>query len=135
MRCAGLLDSYADVSTDELSRRWQQWRLAQKTLTEARDAQDSLQRERERLAWQITEVDKLAPGADEWDELNSSHTRLANAQTLLEAALGTIEALEGEDRGATSALSQGLNLLEAQEGVEPAFREIAQVLASSLAQA
>jgi hypothetical protein len=47
---------------------------------EARDAQDSLQRERERLAWQIGEVDKLAPGADEWDELNAQHGRLSNAQ-------------------------------------------------------
>src|SRR3954451_18791069 len=100
MRCAGLLDSYADVSTDELSRRWQQWRLAQRTLADARAAQDSLQRERERLAWQIGEVDKLAPGADEWDELNTSHGRLANAQALLEAAQGAIDALEGEEAGA-----------------------------------
>jgi DNA repair protein RecN (Recombination protein N) len=51
-------------------------RQAQKALADARNAQDTLQRERERLAWQIGEVDKLAPGADEWDELNTSHSRL-----------------------------------------------------------
>ncbi|AMO22752.1 DNA repair protein RecN [Ramlibacter solisilvae] len=131
----GLLDAYAGVDTQPMLKAWQRWRDAQKTLAEARAAQDSLQRERERLAWQIGEVDKLAPGADEWDELNASHTRLANAQSLLEAAQGAIETLEGDDHGATRALSQGMNLLQAQEGIEPAFREIAQVLASSLAQA
>ena len=40
----------------------------------AREQQARLERERERLAWQIGEVDKLAPGADEWDELNAEHT-------------------------------------------------------------
>ena len=40
----------------------------------ARAAQQAdLERERERLAWQIGEVDKLAPGDGEWDELNAEH--------------------------------------------------------------
>ena len=34
------------------------WREAQKALLHARAAQDTLQQERERLQWQITEVDK-----------------------------------------------------------------------------
>ncbi len=131
----GLLDGYAAISTQALQQSWQRWRAAQKTLTDAREAQDSLQRERERLAWQIGEVDKLAPGSNEWDELNTSHTRLANAQALLEAAQGSLGLLEGEDGGATRSLSQAASLLQAQEHVEPGFRELAQVLASSLAQA
>ena len=131
----GLLDGYAGVNTQTLQQLWHAWRSAQKTLAEARAAQDSLQRERERLAWQIGEVDKLSPGADEWDELNTQHGRLANAQSLLEAAQAALQALEGEDGSATSALSQAQTLLQTQEHVEPAFAELAQVLASSLAQA
>src|SRR3569833_1381522 len=92
-----LLDGYAGVDTQPLRDAWQKWRVAGKTLADARAAQDSLQRERERLAWQIGEVDKLAPGADEWDEMNATRTRLANAQSLIEAAQGAIEALEGDD--------------------------------------
>jgi DNA repair protein RecN (Recombination protein N) len=130
-----LLDGYAGVSTQALQQLWQRWRSAQKTLAGARAAQDSLQRERERLAWQIGEVDKLAPGQHEWDELNTSHTRLANAQTLLEAAQAALQALEGEQGGAASGLARAQGLLQGQEHVEPAFRELAQVLASSLAQA
>jgi DNA repair protein RecN (Recombination protein N) len=131
----GLLDGYAGVSTHALQQLWQRWRTAQRTLADARAAQDSLQRERERLAWQIGEVEKLSPGADEWDELNTSHTRLANAQSLLEAAQGALQALEGEDGGAAGGLSQAQALLQGQQHVEPVFQELQQVLASSLAQA
>jgi len=131
----GLLDGYAGVNTQALQQHWQRWRTAQKTLADARTAQDSLQRERERLAWQIGELDKLAPGANEWDELNASHTRLANAQSLLEAAQGALAAIEDDDGGAAGGLSKAQSLLQTQEQVEPAFAELAQVLASSLAQA
>lgn len=130
-----LLDAYAGVSTQPLQQLWQRWRAAQKTLAEARAAQDSLQRERERLAWQIAEVDKLAPGADEWDELNASHTRLAHAQSLLEAAQQALDALEGDDGGATGLLARAQSTLQNQEHVEPEYRGLAEVLASSLAQA
>ena len=130
-----LLDAYAGVSAQRLQPLWQAWRAAQKTLLDARSAQDSLQRERERLAWQIGEVHKLAPGENEWDGLNTSHTRLSNAQSLLQAAQAALETLEGEEGGATSRLSQALSLLQDQEHVEPEFSGLAAVLASSLAQA
>ena len=131
----GLLDGYAGCSPQKLGGLWQAWRAAQKTLADARAAQDSLQRERERLAWQIAEVDKLAPGADEWPELNASHTRLAHAQSLLDAAQSTLDALEGEDGGATPLLARAQSALQAQEHLEPEFRAVAEVIASSLAQA
>jgi DNA repair protein RecN (Recombination protein N) len=130
-----LLDGYAGVDTQGMREAWQKWRAAQKTLADARSAQETLSRERERLAWQIGEVDKLAPGADEWEGLNTSHTRLANAQSLIEAAQAAIEAIEGEEGSASRALAQAAGALAGQEHVEPQFREIAQVLSSSLAQA
>jgi DNA repair protein RecN (Recombination protein N) len=130
-----LLDGYAGVNTQPLQQAWQRWRAAQKTLAEARAAQDSLQRERERLAWQIGEVEKLAPGAAEWDDLNANHTRLANAQSLLEAAQGALDVLEGDEGGAARNLAHAQAALQAQEHVEPAFKDLLQVLASSLAQA
>jgi DNA repair protein RecN (Recombination protein N) len=130
----GLLDSYADVSTDELSRRWQQWRLAQKTLAEARDAQDSLQRERERLAWQIGEVDKLAPGADEWEDLNAQHGRLSNAQALRDAVQTAVDALQESDDNANTLLGRAIAALQGQEHIEPEFKAMVEVLNGALAQ-
>ncbi len=131
----GLLDAYAGASTQRLLSLWQSWRAAQKTLAEARTAQDTLQRERERLAWQIAEVDKLAPGADEWEDLNASHTRLAHAQSLMDAAQAALDILEGEEGGATSLLAKAQSGLEGQAHLEPEFQALAEVIASSLAQA
>jgi len=142
-----LLDGYAGADTTPTMLAWQQWRQAQKALADARGAQESLQRERERLAWQISEVDKLAPGDAEWDELNASHTRLAHAQALIEAAQGAADLLEGgdaaaargtrggNDGGALRNLSQAQALLQGQERIAPEFAALAEVLASSLAQA
>ncbi|MEJ7931223.1 DNA repair protein RecN [Ramlibacter sp. AN1015] len=131
----GLLDGYAGIDAQPLAQAWQAWRAAQKALGDARTAQDSLQRERERLSWQIAEVEKLAPGAGEWDELNTSHTRLAHAQSLIDAARQALEGLEGEEGGATSLLARAQSTLESQQQLEPEFRALADIVASSLAQA
>lgn len=131
----GLLDAYAQVSTDTVGARWQTWRQAQAALEEAVAAQDSLQRERERLAWQIGELDKLAPQADEWDELHTSHTRLANGQALLDAAQGALQVLEDDEVNALGVLNNALQRLQAQAHLEADFNNPVEVLSSAIAQA
>ncbi|MFZ4286885.1 DNA repair protein RecN [Variovorax sp. HJSM1_2] len=131
----GLLDAYAGANTRALETVWAAWRTAVKTLADARAAQDSLQQEQERLNWQIGEVDKLAPGADEWDELNTQHARLANAQNLIDAVQAAIDALENDDSGALSGLTRAQQALQTQAHIAPEYAELAEVLASSLAQA
>ena len=130
----GLLDAYAKLDTAPLSRRWQEWRIADKAVTDAQAAQDTLQRERDRLAWQIGELDKLAPQPGEWELLNTDHGRLSNAQALLDAAHGAVEALQEGDGGVARSLNHALQLLRQQEHLEPAFTPLAEVLASSLAE-
>ena len=141
----GLLDAYAGLSTDALKTAWQAWRQTQQAVQTARNAQDSLSREQERLAWQIGELDKLAPALDEWDDLNAQHTRLSHAQALIDAGQSAIGALDGDEssrlgsaKGATGALgllSQAIAQLQDQAHVEPEFQSMAEVLQSSLAQA
>jgi DNA repair protein RecN (Recombination protein N) len=130
----GLLDAYAQLDTGALTERWGQWRAALSTLDEARKAQDTLQRERERLGWQIGEVEKLAPQTGEWDTLNTDHSRLAHAQALMDAAQGALDALDGEEGGANHALDQARQTLQNQEHLEPEFKSLVEVLNSSLAQ-
>jgi DNA repair protein RecN (Recombination protein N) len=130
----GLLDAYARVSTAVLSQLWHRYREAQNELTRALAARETLQRERERLAWQIGEVDKLGPQPDEWEELNTEHGRLSNAQALLDAAQGALLSLDNEDGGALAALYSAQQMLQQQEHVEPYFKGLGEVLASSLAQ-
>jgi DNA repair protein RecN (Recombination protein N) len=132
----GLLDAYAGIDTRELKSLWLQWRAAQQAVTQARGAQDNLTRERERLSWQIGELEKLSPGPDEWHELNADHNRLSNAQALKDGAQLALNELESEDSGgALRLLSRSMQALIAQTHVEPEFQSLADILASSLAQA
>lgn len=129
-----LLDAYARVSTAAVATKWQQWRAAQVQLDQARQSQDSLLRERERLSWQIGELDKLAPAPDEWPELNTEHTRLAHAQALLDAAQAAALTLDEDEGNALERLSRACQLLQQQEHIEPSFKNLTEVLGSSLAQ-
>jgi len=138
----GLLDAYAGLNTEALKSAWHAWRQAQQAVQTARNAQDSLSREQERLAWQIGELDKLAPALDEWEDLNAQHTRLSHAQALIDACQTAIGSLDGDESsrlgsatGALGLLSQAIAQLQDQAHVEPEFQSIAEVLQSSLAQA
>ena len=138
----GLLDAYAGLNTEGLKSAWHTWCQAQQAVQTARNAQDSLSREQERLAWQIGELDKLAPAMDEWDGLNAQHTRLSHAQALIDAGQTAIGSLDGDESsrlgsatGALGMLSQAIAQLQDQAHVEPEFQSISEVLQSSLAQA
>ncbi len=130
----GLLDAYAKLDLAPLTSAWQQWRQAQRVLAEAQASRDTLQRERERLAWQIGELDKLAPQTDEWQQINADHGRLSNAQSLLDAAQRAMDALQAEEHSASDGLQSALHQLQQHTHIEPGFGALADVLASSLAQ-
>lgn len=132
----GLLDAYAGTSDRATLARWNQWRADQKALALARAAQATLQQERERLQWQIAEVDKLAPGDEEWPELDAQHKRLSNASALMDAANAAIAALSGDDGGgALEGLSRAQDLLQDHEHLEAEFASAADILNSAVAQA
>ena len=129
-----LLDGYAGIDTTAATQAWTQWRLRRKALETATGRQSTLQQESERLAWQIAELDKLQPAAGEWEELNSQHSRLANAQSLLDAANAATLALEEEESSAAALIHRALSALQAQAGIEPQFNEPVQALEAALAQ-
>ena len=130
-----LLDAYGAISTATLRTRWQAWRKAHSALQTAIAAQDSLQNERERLAWQINELEKLNPQVGEWDELQSTHNRLANGQALLDAAQSAVQVLEEEPQhNALHWLNHAVQALQDVVQWEDGLQEPIDVLASSIAQ-
>ncbi len=135
----GLLDAYAGTDTRPLKAAWQAWRQAEQKLADALQAQSTLANERERLAWQIGELEKLNPQVDEWQELSTQHGRLANAQALIDGAKQSTAMLEGEDHGddegALRQLSRTIQTLQSLGQFEPEFQALADVLTSAQAQA
>ena len=131
-----LLDAYAGVDSAPMQAAWQDWRQCLQQLQQAQTAQDTLAHERERLSWQIGELEKLAPGADEWPELNASHQRLSHAQRLIETAGQAARWLEGdEEDGAATLLSRAAQALQDLVQVEPQFASLAELLQSAQTQA
>ncbi|GKT20414.1 DNA repair protein RecN [Acidovorax sp. SUPP3334] len=130
-----LLDAYGGVDTATLEPLWSRWRDDRKALAQAEATQHTLQQERERLQWQINEVQKLGPGPNEWDELNTQHSRISHAQALLDSAQKALTTLESEDSGALGQLSLACHLLQAQQHLDPEFQSVAEVLQSCLDQA
>jgi DNA repair protein RecN (Recombination protein N) len=128
-----LLDAYAGLDTAVAQQSWAVWRSKRKALETATERQNALQQESERLAWQIAELDKLMPLPDEWVELNTQHSRLSHAQTLLDAAQVAVSALDDEEPSAGGLIHRALAALQAQAHIEPQFADAIEALEAALA--
>ena len=107
-----LLDGYAGLDTSPLAAGYGRWKQASEKLLAAQTRSGELLRERERLAWQIGEVDRLAPGDGEWEELNSEHQRMSHGQSLLDAVRAALDAMSEAEPSAESQTASALDQLE-----------------------
>ncbi len=129
-----LLDERAGVDGTALAALWQDWKAAEATLADARARGETAERERERLAWQIGEVDKLAPGANEWDELNAEHQRLAHAQSLLDGVGVALLGLCDGEPAADALTGRAIDALDELTRYDAQLGEVVEVLRGAQAQ-
>jgi DNA repair protein RecN (Recombination protein N) len=130
----GLLDAFAGVDAAPLAARWSQWKRAAEALAAAGSQQASLDRERERLAWQIGEVAKLAPAEGEWAELEAEHKKLANAQALIDAARTALDAISDADDNADALAGRAVHALDAVAAFDAQLASTIEVLQGAQAQ-
>ena len=129
-----LLDAFAGIDAAPLAALWSEWKSAAEALAAAGTQQAGLERERERLAWQIGEVDKLAPGADEWAELEAEHTKLANVQSLIDAARTALDAVSEADDNADALTGRALHALQDVASFDAQLASTIEVLQGAQAQ-
>ena len=96
-----LLDEQAGIDAAPVAAAHAAWAQASAALAGARERQGELDNERERLAWQLAEVERLAPSDDEWHAITAEHGRLSHAQALMS---GSQQALEDVSEGELNAL-------------------------------
>ena len=109
-----LLDAHAGLQDDAkaVAAAHKSWRaLARQREEFERDARNVLL-ERERLEWQVSELEKLAVRPGEWAEISNEHSRLSHAASLIEGAQQALDILsESESSPILSQLtSMGLKL-------------------------
>jgi DNA repair protein RecN (Recombination protein N) len=129
-----LLDSQAGIAGSELSARFASRKTAEQALAQARERSDELLRERERLAWQIAELDKLAPTAGEWAELSAEHQRLAHAQALMDAARSALDGVADADTNAETLAHRAIDQLDSVAHHDPRIAPILDALRGAVAQ-
>ena len=100
-RHAGLLPLATDVAQafktlNEFRRR----------LEQAENAGQDIERERERLEWQLEELTELSPQEGEWSSIQSEHSRLANGAKIIGGCQEAIEILSDADNSLESSLAK-----------------------------
>jgi DNA repair protein RecN (Recombination protein N) len=94
-----LLDAQAGAAAlvAEVAARHREWQRLLRLQREAEADSESSARERELLAWQLSELEQVGFDSDEWVAINAEHARLAHAASLIEGAEEAVVALgEGE---------------------------------------
>lgn len=123
-----LLDGYGRIDADALQPLWREWKVAQDALAKAQASIAQHEQTRERLAWQIAELEKLGPGLTEWADLQTEQARLANVHGLMESAQSAADSLADADVNAASLINKAAQALAARAHIEPRFAAWSQSL-------
>jgi DNA repair protein RecN (Recombination protein N) len=92
-------------------------------LRELLDREESLRERKDLLAFQIKEIDSVAPQADEESSLETELTILENAETLYEQTQQLYELLYESDRSVYENIVIARNRLESLADIDPAFND------------
>ena len=126
-----LLDAFAGCLplAEQTKTHYRAWQSAQQALQAAQAQSEQTDVERERLEWQLNELNQLNTEEGEWEALSRSHDSLANAAELLEAAYEAQEYVSGDD-GMKSLARRCHRLLDSLGNIEPRFAESLEMLDS-----
>lgn len=89
----------------QVAQHWKDWQAALQTYQQASMNREQQQVLRERLEWQLSELNALKPTKDEWETVNTEYNRLAHASSLLEGAAQTLNRLDNDEQSISSELA------------------------------
>jgi len=131
-----LLDAYgglgAQVAT--VATAWRTWQALREQLRRLETDAAAVNAEREQLESQARDIDALALSDGEWTELQAEHSRLANAQSLIEGASVAMELLSEGDPSSNGLLGQVASRLDHLLEYDSRLKDLVEVLAAAQAQ-
>jgi len=121
---AGLLDEAKPVAA-----AFKAWRALARQREEFEANARNVLLERERLEWQVGELEKLAVKPGEWTDISNEHSRLAHAASLIEGAQEALTAISESD---TNPMLSQLNALTLKLGkladIDAALKPVVEAL-------
>jgi DNA repair protein RecN (Recombination protein N) len=110
------------------------WRLLSRQREEFETNARNVLLERERLEWQVGELDKLAVKPGEWQEITNEHSRLSHAASLLEGAQEALNAVSESEQPMLSQLSSLNQKLGKLAGVDAGLQPVLDCMEPALIQ-
>ncbi|WP_374352880.1 DNA repair protein RecN [Chitinimonas sp.] len=128
-----LLDAYAGQLEQARATRhaYQHWKEAEQRLARASQHAGEFAAERERLQWQIDELDALKLNDDEWTSLQQEHSRLSHAASLIEGGQQALDGLADGEVNVRSLLASIQGRLADLAALDPALSETVDLLAAA----
>lgn len=121
-----LLDNQAGLQDEvkAVSIAYKTWRALAKQREEFETNAKNVLLERERLEWQVGELEKLAVKPSEWSDISNEHSRLSHAASLIEGAQDALTLISESDSAPMLSQLSSLNirigkLVDLDAGLQP----------------
>lgn len=115
----------------QVSLAWKALRKVERQLTLSEQDATALNAAREKLEWQLGELDRLSLGETEWEEVSAEQTRLANAQSLLDGAAQALGCLDENEDSAHHQIVAALQKIAQLLRHDPALQAVHESLESA----
>lgn len=128
-----LLDRHAGLLplATEVAQFFKTLNDSRRRLEQAENAGQDIERERERLEWQLEELTALSPLEGEWTSIQSEHAKLANGAKLISGCQEALEVLSNADHSLESSLSKVGSSISALAEHDSALSSISESLESA----
>lgn len=128
-----LLDRHAGLLpiTLEVGKLFKTLNDSHRLLAQAENAGQDIERERERLEWQLEELTELSPQEGEWDQIQTEHARLANGAKIISGCQEAIDTLSEAENSVESALSKASSNMSVLAQHDATLTEVSQSLESA----
>ncbi len=125
-----LLDSEAGLGemARQLALGFANWQSLAKKRARFEGDRKQLEQEREHLARQLAELDRLAVAHGEWDEIQLEHSRLAHAASLIEGTQRALDTLSESDEALLVRLAATVHRIEQLAAVDSSLAAVVETL-------
>ncbi|MGN6140204.1 MAG: DNA repair protein RecN [Ralstonia sp.] len=121
-----LLDAHAGLegAVRVVGERYREWHAVVRAREAAEQQSREVQLERERIEWQVNELQKLAPQPGEWEEVQAEHHRLSHAASLIEGTRAALDGLSESEGAVLTQLGATLHTLRELAEIDPALTDV-----------
>lgn len=131
-----LIDNYANLHADlaEMQQSYQYWRKQYQLRKNYHQQCAENEARKQLLQYQVEELDEFAIKENEFEEMEETHARLSNAESLTELSQSVLEVLSDDNVNADSLIYQAIRDLEDLAEVDTRYQSALDMLNEALIQ-